>query len=191
MGIGYSDLGKEVAVATTIIKRSEIPVTERGGKVSVRIADNGQFGISKKAMEIFSGTDLCLLQWDGDARKLTIRGYAKGKTPKQVNEKDCFSFRTSEKQSGGYFSASGVWKQLGYDYRESGSQSFSLENGLEQNGQGLVLSLPEGALPRRPVTRRKRKQAEEAASTLEAATAAQAQPEAQEEVAAEADDLDI
>lgn len=155
------------------VNLSEIPDIQTRVSIVPRItiADNGQIRPNKAAINCVNGKPESLkfaqVLFDSDTRQMGVALVAKA--PKGVNEADLAKLAHNKNKDGSlkgnppYFGAAKVLRQIGYDYRRSGTQTFDAEfrDGL------LVISVPEGALTPKP--KRERKPKDEAAQPAQPA----------------------
>jgi len=167
------------------IQRSKLPVLRVGKTATepiISITDNGQIRFNKLAAEVFGDSKSVMLYDFNDKRELSIVGYT-GKLPKGWTEEDLFALpapsEDAAKHKGVYINAAAALRQLGYDYKASGSQNFK-ELGMNKEKRLIRFTVPAGALakiPSAPRAPRKPKEATTAAAAGKPAVAAEAEGE--------------
>lgn len=142
---------KERKERQMIIKRSEVPVSLRGkqGGLSVSVRENGQIGFSTEAAKALTGYIHCAIDWDEKDRVMTFEGIDLKKVPKGTKAEDLFEVATS-KASQRYINATGVFRQLKYDYKASGTHSFE----ATVDGKKISFTLPEKMTPKEKTPRK-------------------------------------
>lgn len=157
------------------IQRSKLPVLRVGKTATepvVSITDNGQIRFNKLAAAVFGDSKAVMLFDFSEKRVLTIVGYS-GKLPKGWTEEDLFALPSDPEKKGCYINAASALRQLGYDYKASGSQNFK-ELGINKEKRLISFTVPKGALTPLPTQHRERKPK---ASTATAAAAPAAETE--------------
>lgn len=140
------------------IQRSKLPVLRVGKTATepvVSITDNGQIRFNKLAAAVFGDSKAVMLFDFSDKRVLTIVGYS-GKLPKGWTEEDLFALPTDQEKKGSYINAASALRQLEYDYKASGSQSFR-ELGINKEKRLISFTVPKGALTPLPKQHREKK----------------------------------
>lgn len=163
-------------MALAPINLSEIP--DIATRVSIipriSISNNGQIRPNKAAVNCVNGKaenlKFAQVLFDADTRQMGIALLTKA--PKGVNEANLAKLAHNKNKDGSlkghppYFGAAKILRQIDYDYRHSGTQTFDTEfkDGL------LVLVVPEGALTPKPKREQKPKdeQAEQSATEQDA-----------------------
>lgn len=166
---------KEFDIST--IPQGRITASEPG----VRVAENGQIALNTKAAEPFKNGEemkFARVLFDADTRALGFQAQnsqPKGKTYLPVAH--------PQKSKGVTISCAGLLRQLEYDYRAAGAQTFDAE--IKGKGKDVVVfTVPSETPTPRPKRTRKRKEksteGEQASTTDE--TAGEAPTTTEEEI---------
>lgn len=159
---------KTIFMSLTFVSRASLPVLAKGavGKESITVHENGQIIVSKKAMDLLKVTadTPVVLGFDQAKRELVI-AVATPKLIKAVGgESGCYPLKVSKKTKQGFFAASAFLQDPNddifgeghkYDYKRSGNQSFDAV--VNEKDRMVTCVLPTGALNRRAVVARKKK----------------------------------
>lgn len=183
-------------MALQFVSRTSLPVLAKGavGRESVTIHENGQIVLSKKVMDKIGveADTLVALGFDTATRNLVV-AVATPKIIKAVGgEGGCYTLRVSKKTKQGLFAASAflqdpkdeIFGPNGnkYDYKSSGNQSF--EAVVNEKEKMVSCVLPKGALAKKPVVARKKKdKGNEVATTGATTNKASAKEDELEELA--------
>ncbi len=145
-------------MAVTFIKRTDIPVAERGKvatKATVTVTDKGQLTFNSLTIKLMNGEVKAGLGVDKETGEVTV--YPKGNAAiAKADEKTLFTFGVGKK-SGMFLSAGNFLKMAFgdhvYDYANSGNQSFDVT--INEKKGTFSFTLPEGALTPKPKAVRK------------------------------------
>lgn len=151
-------------MAVTFIKRSTIPVPIKGKLATdpqVTISESGQMTLSTLAVRLLGGKECkkVAVGYDREQRQVVVipQGH---KQVAKLEDKELWELKHSKKGNSATLSGSasflnneGVFGSDTYNYKDSGSQVLPV---IEKNGY-IFYTLPKGALPRRKVTVRKKK----------------------------------
>lgn len=147
----------------TIIRKSQLPVLGKGkaGAATVTVQSKGQIAFSPMASKAFEGRKFGLASWDEGSRTMEFMAFAK--PPKiageQYKEEDMFTIGYQKKSKSAYFAGSSMLQDaklnIGYDYKESGNQTFPVQ--ANEKEHKVTFHLPEGKLQAKPVQVRKKK----------------------------------
>lgn len=128
-------------MSLTLIGRDTLPVSTRGavGKLSIRVANNGQIGFSTSAGKLFENATACTVGWDAESRKMVFTPMDLNKLPKGVKKEATFTVGQSKDGANRYISAAGLFKlpSVAYDYSVG---SYSFDANIE--GDKIVFVLP-------------------------------------------------
>lgn len=151
-------------MAVTFIKRSTIPVPIKGKMATdpqVTISESGQMTLSTLAVRLLGGkeTKKVAVAYDKESRQVVV--FPQGhKSIAKMEEKDLWELKHSKKGNSATLSGSAsflnnetVFGADTYNYKDSGSQVLA----VTEKGGYIIYVLPKGALPRRKVTVRKKK----------------------------------
>lgn len=150
----------------------------------VAVAENGQVRLNKLATAALGdATYLVLNKVDENGRDFQFIGLAN--LPKDWAKSDAIEPKKTDKDGKAvdawYFSFAGTLREIGYNFKESGNQTFKAIATEVKVGKtvlkAITFTLPEGAIEKRAVTPRKKKVSAIAPTPVAKAAAATAQAE--------------
>ena len=150
-------------MAVTFIKRSSIPVAQKGRTASnatVTVTASGQLLLNSLASKHFNGSVKFGLELDRETGVISMSPEGCKRMAK-VAKDEFYEFHVGKKTKTLFISATGILKSPEglngwYDFAKSGNQTFDAV--VDEKTQALTVTLPKGSLTPKPVTPRKKKE---------------------------------